>query len=68
MVKLQSRKQAMATLKAAKRLKDINFLRKESGQPPIGIDRNLSGAELKHRSSVWSEFKAAKAAGKISRW
>ncbi len=68
LVKLLSRQQAMATLKPAKRLKDVSILRKIAGEHLIGIDRNVSGAELRHRSAVWSEFKAAKAAGKNCRW
>ncbi|BDA41318.1 hypothetical protein COCOBI_02-0980 [Coccomyxa sp. Obi] len=68
LVKLQSRQHAMAILKAARKLKDFNTERKADGALPIGIDRNLSGGELKHRSSVWPAFKAAKAEGKMCRW
>lgn len=68
LVKLQSRQQGMAILKAARKLKDFNIERKDAGALPIGIDRNLSGGELKHRSSVWPTFRAAKAEGKLCRW
>lgn len=68
LVKLQSRQQGMAILKAARKLKDFNIERKDAGALPIGIDRNLSGVELKHRSSVWPTFRAAKAEGKLCRW
>lgn len=68
LVKLESKQQAAAVLKAAKSLREYNHKAKEERKQPIGIDRSLSGPQLKHRSSVWAAFKAAKSAGKTCRW
>ena len=62
LVKLGSQKQAMEALTSARRLSQLNNERKANSENPIGIDRNLSPAELQHRSSVWAAFRAAKAA------
>jgi len=58
----------MDILKAGRRLIELNKDRKVAGEPPIGVDRNLSGSELLHRNSIWPRFKAAKKEGKECRW
>lgn len=68
LVRLQTKQQAIATLKVAHRLKEHNSARKAAGEQQIGIDRNLSGPELKHRSLLWPAFKEAKSSGKQCRW
>ena len=68
LVKLGSQKEAVEVLTSARRLSQLNIERKSNSEIPIGIDRNLSPAELQHRSSVWAAFKAAKAGGKQCRW
>ena len=68
LVKLGSQKQAMDFLTSARRLSQLNNERKANSESPIGIYRNLSPAELQHRSSVWAAFRAAKAAKKECRW
>ncbi len=54
--------------KAARSLKGYNAAAKESGRRPIGLDRNLSFEERQYRSSLRSNFKAARAEGKKAYW
>ena len=53
LVKVGSKQQAMDILKAGRRSSELNKDRKVVGEPPIGVDRNLSGSELLHRNSIW---------------
>jgi len=68
LVKLQSPEQAVEVLTSARRLKELNVERKANGERAIGINPNLSPAELQHRSSVWKGFLAAKAENKKCYW
>ena len=68
LVKLSSREQAVQVLTSARRLKQLNIERQANSERPIGINPNLSPAELQHRSSVWKGFTAAKAEGKKWHW
>lgn len=68
LVTLKNPKQVIAVLRGAKTLRDRNIKAKEAGQLPIGLDRNLSVQEPKYRSSIWSNFKAARDAGKKAWW
>ena len=68
LVKLSCRQQAVEVLSSARRLKQLNIDRKDNGERPIGINPNLSPAELQHRSSVWKAFTAAKAQNKKIYW
>ena len=60
LVKLGSQKQAVEVLTSARRLIQLKIERKANSESPMGISRNLSPAELQHRSSVWAAFRAAK--------
>ena len=62
-----SKQQASAIIKAAKSLREHDQKAKKESRQAVGIDRNLSGPQLKHRSAIWPEFKSAKAAGKSCR-
>ena len=68
LIQLGEVRQARAVLKAARSLKGYNTAAKESGRRPIGLDRNLSFEERQYRSSLWSNFKAARAEGKKAYW
>lgn len=68
LIQLGEVKQARAVLKAASTLKAYNAAAKESGRRPIGLDRNLSFEERLYRSSLWSNFKAAREEGKKTYW
>jgi len=55
-------------LRSAPRLKEENCRRKESGESPIGIDRELSKEERRRRNALWGHFRDAKIAGKSAYW
>ena len=68
LVKLRSQKQTVEILTSARRLSQLNIERKANSESPIGLDLNLSPAELQYHSSVWAAFRAAKAARIECRW
>ena len=67
-IRLKSRTMAEAVRAAGPRLKEENLRRKARDHFTVGIDWELSAEERRGRAAVYSDFKAARDAGKRCRW
>ncbi|KAK9915713.1 hypothetical protein WJX75_003039 [Coccomyxa subellipsoidea] len=68
LVEFETGKDVTTVLRAPRNLRNYNAEAKAAGRLPVGIERSLTEAQRKHKSSIWSCLKAARDDGKRSWW